>query len=858
MKAALALARRDVVRYFTNPTGYVFITVFIFLSAGAQFWRDVFFANNLANLGPLNEVFPFVLLFFVPAIAMGTWADERRQGTEELLLTLPVRDGEVVAGKYLAALLIYTVALFFSLSHVVVLSFLGSPDVGLMFGTYFGYWLLGGALLSIAMFGSLLSESVTVGFILGALFCGVPVVLGVSRGFLGDAIALAGVQDSFAEFTSGIVTLRGLIYFASMTAVGLLINLYLLRRRRMTGGHWHSPVRIACVVAAGASLCVLSGRVAARADVTAEGLSTLSDQTREILSKLESERPVFINAYVSPDVPREYVPTRETLLALLREYDAMGGNLVRVQVHVTEKASDEAREAEEKYKIMPERVISSEGGRSSRMDVYLGAAFTCGLDEVVVPFFYRGLSVEYELTRSIRVVSRAKRLRVGLLNTDAKWFGGFDFSTYQQTAPWMVIDELKSQYEVVPMSADNEITEEVDALVVPLASSLTQKHLDNLLAYVKKGRPTLFLDDPLTLFNPRLNAKEPKGSLRGASMGRQEERKGDVKEFYRQVGFSWDPGDVVWDQWNPHPSLGNLPPEYVFVGTGSGAPDAFNPNSNITSGLQEILLIFPGRVKSAGTNGLTYTPLLRTGKTSGSLPYEAVWVSNPIWGGGFRERRWVPPLLPEEYVLAAQVRGESEGAKINAILICDLDLASEAFFQLRRTGYENLVFDNVTFFLNCTDALVGDEGFIELRKRRPKHRTLEKVEMLTREHEKKMLEEARAAEEKAAMEIQAAQHRLDEKVKEIQKREDLDERSRQDMMRMVQEREQRRFEVEQKRINDQKEAAVARSEANRDREVRVIQNRIKWMALLIPPIPALLIGLMALYYRIQRELEARR
>ncbi|MGP0067895.1 MAG: Gldg family protein [Isosphaeraceae bacterium] len=913
-----AVFKRNFLSYFSNPAGYVFITLFVFISSCVAFWQDVFFTNNLANLDQLNRYMPYLLLFFIPAVTMNSWADERRQGTDELLLTLPAHDLDVVLGKYLAALGIYTVALMFCLSHVFILRLLGEPDFGVLFATYLGYWLMGVLLIAVGMVASLLSSNVTVAFILGAVFCALPIFLGLmgsptvefvlrSTGlrflattFLGASGPQAGdevgrlvegwsVPAQFQGFGTGVVTVSGLLYFFGVAAVMLYLNMALLGRRHWAGGEasrrrWvHAAVRFASLILALFSLDLIVDRMnlplvgALRADVSAERLHTLSRESLNLVNQIPEDRPVLIQAYYSPEVPREFVETKADLLGLLREYASRSGGKIQLNLVPTDLYSDEAREAEKQFAIQPRRVFTADQGKQMSTEIFLGVAFTSGLEEVVIPFFDRGLPVEYELTRSIRVVSRSGRKKVGILNTDAKMMGGFDTRTFSPNPEWSIVTELKKQFDVSTVSPDTAIGTEVDVLLVAQPSSLTQKQIDNLTDYVKKGGATLMFLDPFPYENPSIAPEIPKMPPGGPFGGGQPpEPKGNLRPLLDLVGLDWPSSEIVWNAYNPHPQL-ELPREIVFIGKGSGESDAFNPDQIASSGLQEIVTIFPGLLRSrSGGSGLEFTPLLRTNRSGGVLFWNDIAQQSFMGFAGLSPRRRYIPS-GDSYTLAARIAGQlpaeaepakdkaadkkdaeakkdqKPGTKINVIAIADLDMIGEQFFQMRRNKIENLDFDNVPFVLNCVDVLAGDESFVSLRKKRLKHRTLIELEKQANTFKEQLLKETKDAEEEATNELRVAQDAFSKQVDQVQGRTDLDDRTKEIQLENLKDVAQRRLDVKKAVIEDVKEAKIRESKAETERKTRQIQNSVRFEAAVLPPLPPLILGIIVWIVRLRRE-----
>jgi len=434
--------------------------------------------------------------------------------------------------------------------------------------------------------------------------------------------------------------------------------------------------------------------------------------------------------------------------------------------------------------------------------------------------------------------------------------------------PWSVVSELRKQYEVVLVSPDEPITQNLDGLMVALPSSLKQNQLNNLQSYILDGKPVLLLVDPLPAFDVSLSPVIPAGTQTGMFMqnqGNTEEPKGNIRAFMNAIGVSWNPAQLVWDSYNPHPDIGALPPEIIFVGEGNESTEAFNENNKASDGLQELVAIYAGYLFKGAVDGFEFTPLIRTGRSSGLLNWQEV-VQRGFFGLSInRNPRRVPS--GETYIVGARILGIEGGVdkpeednralkRINAIVIADLDFISEQFFQIRAQAVGDYNFDNVTFFLNCIDLLVEDDSFINLRKKRVKHRTLTAVEARTAEYIDKRLAEEKVAEDEARQALDEAQMRLDEKVAEVQNRTDLDAQAKKIMARSLQEVENRKFEVMRSNIIARKEATIQRSKENMESAIRQIQSRIKSMAVLIPPIPVFVLGVVIFIRRRKRERES--
>ena len=229
------IIKREFASYFATPIAYVFILIFLMLSGVFTFYIGNFYERGQADLTAFFSFHPWLYLFLVPAVSMRLWSEERKSGSVELLMTLPIKRLDVVAGKFLAAWFFTGIALLLTFPMWITVNYLGEPDNGVILASYIGSWLMAGGFLAIGSCTSAISKSQVIAFILCGVLClmfvlaGFPMVLSVFKGWapamLIDTLASLSFLTHFSSISKGVLSLRDLLYFVSMIVFWLLATM---------------------------------------------------------------------------------------------------------------------------------------------------------------------------------------------------------------------------------------------------------------------------------------------------------------------------------------------------------------------------------------------------------------------------------------------------------------------------------------------------------------------------------------------------------------------------------------------------------------------------------------------------------
>lgn len=238
------ITKRELAGYFASPVAYVFIVIFLLLTGFFTFMVGGFFERNDASLVSFFLWHPWLYLFLVPAVGMRLWSEERRQGTMELLLTMPITTWQAIVGKFLASWLFLAIALLLTFPIALTVNYLGSPDNGVILASYFGSFLLAGAYLAVTCMTSAMTRNQVISFILSVMICLVLILVGYPpvtnffshvMGFgqnLVESIAAFSVMTHFDGFQKGVLDSRDLIFFLSVIAFSLFTTGVIIRGHR--------------------------------------------------------------------------------------------------------------------------------------------------------------------------------------------------------------------------------------------------------------------------------------------------------------------------------------------------------------------------------------------------------------------------------------------------------------------------------------------------------------------------------------------------------------------------------------------------------------------------------------------------
>lgn len=364
MNKIKSIAKKELKAYFGSPMAAIFIGAFLVATLFSFFWLEGFFARNTADLRPLFRWMPVLMIFLVAALTMRQWSEEQKMGTLEVLLTLPVSLGELVLGKFLAVLSLVAVALLLTFGLPLTVALLGNLDWGPVLGGYLGALLMAGAYIALGLYVSSRTDNQIIALIITVLLGSLLYLLGSAgiTNFLGNTVAnffrALGTGSRFASIERGVIDLRDLLYYGTLTAFFLRLNVVSLDRKRWSNGLNTLSLRRQAVLF---TLLLAANLLAAnlwlhrvnnlRLDLTENREYSLSQASRDLLSGLHE--PLLLRGYFSEKTHPLLSPLVPRIKDLMSEYAIASGG--RVKVSFVDPKLDEKMEMEatQQYGIKP-------------------------------------------------------------------------------------------------------------------------------------------------------------------------------------------------------------------------------------------------------------------------------------------------------------------------------------------------------------------------------------------------------------------------------------------------------------------------------------------------------------------------
>lgn len=674
MSGIWTVARRDAKALFDQPTGYVLLVVFLAVNA-FFFFRNAYLTNS-ATLRPMLDFLPWVFLFFVPAVAMRSLAEDHRNGLLEIVLAQPISEAELLLGKFLGVLVVLLGALAITLLIPLGLLLGSHLPLGPVVAQYVGAALLAAAFAGIGVWASSLGKSQITAFIMAVAVMFVLILVGLDPLLVGLPPALGaiaanlGVLSHFESVGRGVLDLRDVLYFLSVAAIFLVLAYAVLMRRRLTPGsrrtellRWGTLLLVAVVVA----VDLAGGAIGGRLDLTPGHAYTLSPATKAIARGLPDI--VTIRVFASRGLPAQFAQNQRDVTDLLS--DLRRASRGKIRVIERDPASSPAA-SEEAQSLGIEPVQFNVVGQSELQvkNGYFGLVVEYAAKHETIPFIRRTDDLEYRLASALRDLTRATRPRVALVTDSAA-------GSYA-----LLRQQLGKSYDVgTPLATDTTLAgvsvlvlASGDATVPPAESAAVGR-------FLARGGAALILTTGATI-TPQIPVAEG--------------RKDPWNAYLAPYGVQVAP-NVVYDlraaQLVGVPtSFGQVLRPYPYFVRGQSTKA-----SPINADLAEVDLAWSSSVDTTTSPTSTAVPLIVTTDAAGASTGEIMLdPSQNFSTAGLKQR-----------VLAVQVapRPHQHGPRL--VVVGDASAASDQFAQRNP--------ENLAFALNAVDWLAQDEALITIR-----------------------------------------------------------------------------------------------------------------------------------------------
>ncbi len=432
MSHVIAIARKELRAFFVSPVAFIFLGTFLLVTLAFFFHYNDFFNRNVADVRPLFSLLPVLLIFLTSAVTMRQWSEEQKLGTLELLMTLPVRVHHLVIGKFLAALLLVSVALALTFGVPLTVATMGDLDWGPVFGGYFGAVLLAGAYISIGLCISAMSDNQIVALILSTVVCSLLYAVGVVSILFGQDIgsflAALGTGTRFESIRRGVLDIRDILYYLGIIVSFLSMNTLILLSKGWSTGPSTSNNRLntrltglLVVVNVVVANFLFASFTSLRLDLTERGEYSVSTVTKDLLKQIDE--PLIIRGYFSERTHEKLAPLVPRIRDLLDEYSTIGGANVITQYVDPTIDSELAAAAQRDYDIRGFPVEVFGRNEQSLVQAYFSILVQYGDRHEVLG--YRDL-IEFKATPRRDVLVQLRNLEYDLTRTIKKVAFGFE------------------------------------------------------------------------------------------------------------------------------------------------------------------------------------------------------------------------------------------------------------------------------------------------------------------------------------------------------------------------------------------------------------------------------------------------